>query len=113
MIMTSMHVGDTRSGKKILAYDELDELDIMNAISDFHERDFFDAYCVFQYMVVYTRKRYGADSISVRQFGFLTFLCEKNITKDFLSAEKVSLSLVTSIDLTKFGKSLTKKIFHD
>ena len=82
----------------------------MAQIAD-HNLHAFDAYCVFQHAIIHTIRLYGENSDEYKIMSFMLSSHFKKMSEEFFESEKKSLGLVTSIDLSNYGKSLCKPFF--
>ena len=94
MIVLSRHLGETRSGKKICAYDTNDIEYIQSQTMDYEEKDHFDAFCLFQFFSVKAVRQYGQFSDEVKLMDFMSVVFSfyntspalSNLTKSVITA---------------------------
>ena len=113
MTIPSRHLGDTRSGKKICLYDTSDLEYIRLQLSEFEEKDHFDAFCMFQYFSVRAIRQYGRSSDGAITMERMSDFHGSCIDAIFREQEMQLLSLVTSVDLMNHGKSLVKSVHRE
>ena len=106
MIIPSRHRGTTRLRRDVCDYDTNDEQYIRAQIAEYKPSDSFDAFCIFEYFVVWAVRHYGIDSPETRHFSKMSDLHRGFLTDAFLEKEKAVLSLPTSAALAEYGKSL-------
>ena len=106
MIIPRRHLGTTRSGKLVFLYATDDERTILAQIADYELADNFDAYCMFQCLIIDAVRRYGLDSEEAHRLVAMGNLHLKTLTASFIEREKRLLSLHTSIAIAVYGKSL-------
>ena len=113
MKLPEQRLGSTRSGKLIryLLTDDADEL--ANLTKNYRSEDHFDAYALFQFLVMRELSRYGRDSIHVDRYDQLSQFHQERLSAQQIAAEMVGLSLTTIFDVVNFGKSRADPIFHD
>ena len=113
MIITSRLWGETRSGKQIFSYQTDDIAHIKEQISDFDLHDHFDGYCLFQWLLISTIRKYGQNSLELDEYTLMSATHYGFLSSEFIKGEKQTLCLVTSVDLVTHGKSLLKDFFLD
>ena len=113
MNVPERHLADTRSKKRICAYDT-DATGYINAQTvDFDRHDDFDSYCVFEYAVIRAIRLYGDNSAEQHVMEKMSAIHRERLDEDFFAAECVSLSLFTSIAIKNYGESLCKPFFNN
>lgn len=113
MLIPQFHVANSRSGKKIYLFETSDIGYVMAKTADQDEHDQFDAYCVFEHLMIRSFKRFGSESKEFRQSAFLGSYYVSKMGTEFLALEKEALGLATSIDLVNHGKSLCKHFLRE
>ena len=108
MIITARYFGDTRSGRGIYAYGTKNLAYIRAQTKDLTARDHFDAVCLFQFLMVRALRQDGEDSAEFEIMFFMSYYHQSQISQEVIATQKALLSLVTSIDVSKFGESLVK-----
>ena len=111
MIITSRLWGETRSGKGILSYQTDDIIYIEEQIHNFDPHDHFDAYCLFQWLLISAIRKHGPNSSEFNEYTIMSTVHFDYLSAEFIDIEMKDLSLVTSIDVAKHGKSLLKDFF--
>ena len=113
MQLPEQRLGSTRSGKLIryLLTDDADEL--ANLTKNYRSEDHFDAYALFQFLVMKELSRLGADSVHIVRYDQLGRYHKKRLTNQERADQIVKLSLATIFDVVNFGKSRADPIFHD
>jgi hypothetical protein len=107
-------IGTTSSGKRIYSAYRPDEVEIsidMNFV-DFSYADYFEAYCLFEYLSLRTFKKHSSTSVE-----FLVYLIFIDIIKEHLGHRlemiKTEMKLMTVIDVVKLGASFVSIEFKD
>ena len=113
MQLPEQRLGSTRSGKLIryLLTDDANEL--ANLTLNYRSEDHFDAYALFQFLVMRELSRLGADSVHIVRYDQLGRYHKKRLTKQERADQMVMLSIATIFDVVNFGKSRADPIFHD
>ena len=113
MQLPELRLGSTRSGKLIRYLITYDTNELANLTLNYRSEDHFDAYALFQFLVMRELSRYGADSIHVERFDQLSYFHKNQLNVQESTAEMAKLSLTTIFDVVNFGKSRADPIFHD
>ena len=113
MLIHQFHVANSRSGKKIYLFETSDIGYVMAHTADQDKHDQFDAYCVFEHLMIRSCKKFGSESKEFRQSGFLGSYYASKMSTEFLALEKDALGLATYIDLVNHGKSLCKPFLRE
>ena len=113
MQLPEQRLGSTRSGKLIryLLTDDADEL--ANLTKNYRSEDHFDAYALFQFLVMKELSRLGADSVHIVRYDQLGYFHKSQLSIQDIAAQMVGLYLTTIFDVVNFGKSRADPIFHD
>ena len=113
MQLPELRLGSTRSGKLIryLLTDDANEL--ANLTQYYRSEDHFDAYALFQFLVMKELSRYGRAPIHVDRYDQLSQFHQEQLSAQQIAAEMVGLSLSTIFDVVNFGKSRADPIFQD
>jgi len=106
-------LGSTRSGKLIRYLLIEDAHELANLTHNYRSEDHFDAYALFQFLVMRELSRYGRDSIHVERYDQLSQFHQEQLSAQQIAAEMVGLYLSTIFDVVNFGKSRADPIFHD
>ena len=96
---------------RYLLTDDANEL--ANLTKNYRSEDHFDAYALFQCLVMRELSRYGRDSIHVERFDQLSYFHKNQLKVQESTAEMAKLSLTTIFDVVNFGNSRADPIFHD
>ena len=104
--------GQTRSGKTICTYLTDDPTTVTESFKDYSSADDFDAYALFQYLMLREVRRAG-ESEEHRRFNIWSLFHEKRLTDAYKAAQMKALSLVTSIHVVKHGKGRADRFFRD
>ena len=112
MIIPSRQLGNTRSGKNICFYETKEIEYIRGQTNIFDEHDHFDSFCLFQFLIIRAVRQYGEFSEEAEKMEFMSEFHRKSMNAEFVSKEKNSLAIVTSIDICNYGKSRVKHIFR-
>ena len=113
MTIPSRHLGDTRSGKKICTYDTKELNYIRSLTNQFGKSDHFDSFCLFQFMLLKAARQYGDFSAEYQKMEFMSIYHDGNMDEEFISKEKMLLSLITSIEVRNYGESLVKQSLRE
>lgn len=104
--------GQTRSGKAICTYLTDDPSAEAESFKEFSREDDFDAYALFQYLIIRELRREGGAAENNR-FALWSVFHEKRLGDQEKTAQMRALSLVTSIDVAKHGKCRADHFFRD
>ncbi len=107
-------VGKTRTGKHINIY--LSDGDIRDSISiaNFSMDDHFDAFAVYEYLALRSKRRNGEDCHWLKRFSNLAIYHERillNNKEMEYAAERAAVH--GALDLREHGKHLSSKEFQD
>jgi len=103
--------GQTRSGKAICTYLTDDPTTVAESFKDFSSEDDFDAYALFQYLMMREVRRAG-ESEENKQFTLWSTFHEKRLTDADRAAKMKALLLVTSIHIVNHGKGRADRPFR-
>ena len=95
--------GQTRSGKVICTYLTDDPTTVAEAFEDFSNEDDFDAYALFQHLMIREVRR-AVETEDRGRFTMWSAFHEKRLADADKAAQMKALSLVTSIDVVHYGK---------
>jgi len=104
--------GQTRSGKVICTYLTDDPTMVAESFTDFSSEDDFDAYALFQYLMMREVRRTGV-SRENKQFTLWSVFHENRLTDADRAAQMKALSLVTNIHIVNHGKGRADHFFRD
>jgi hypothetical protein len=104
--------GQTRSGKVICTYLTDDPTMVAESFTDFSSEDDFDAYALFQYLMMREVRRTGV-SRENKQFTLWSVFHENRLTDADRAAQMKALSLVISIHIVNHGKGRADHFFRD
>ena len=104
--------GQTRSGMDICTYLTDDPTTVAEAFKDYSSEDDFDAYALFQHLIIREVRRAG-ESDENKRFALWSAFHEKRLTDAGKAAQMSALSLVTSIHIVKHGKGRADRFFRD
>ena len=112
----SFKVGKTRL-KKVITCAAEENLNLPKLIykycSDFLSEDFFDAYCIFEFLIQREIRHNQLHSEEMRLFEKNQKIIKEIICSSFIEEEKLRLGLKTSLDVCLFGSRLTNIEFKD
>jgi hypothetical protein len=75
--------------------------------------DHFDAYALFQFLIVRELGRHGRSSHEITKYRKLGSFHELELSSDEFRTEMQLLSLATIFDVSKHGRGCSDSIFHD
>jgi len=113
MKIPAQRIGETRSGKRICTYHTEDASERSELLKDFNVHDDFDAFALFQYLLLREVKRGSADSSDFQRFQSWSDLHAQRAGSTEVSILKAELSIITSLDLVKYGQRRADHIFRD
>jgi len=113
MNIPNQKLGETRSGKPICTFTTEDAKTVVGLTADFTAADRFDAMALLQYLAIRALRRAAADPHEFGRYAWHASIHMNLISKEDLQKEMRSLSLVTSIGVSKHGKSRADHIFVD
>jgi hypothetical protein len=104
----SFVVGKTRSGKEIrcLMSCNAAEWMMVSRCGNFGLDDYFDAYCVFEFLMVRAQRRGGWDSSEVELFKAHSGVCQWFFGEEVLEELKELNGIITSLDVLRLGSEL-------
>ena len=97
-------VGYTSSNKPIYQYFAADIKHMSQDVADFSNEDYFDAFAVFDYLLLVYWRKYGefsqeyTDGYSMRVFYI------DHISQEYKEQRRVELRLNTAFDLSNYGR---------
>ena len=97
-------VGYTSSQKPIYQYYAEDIKRMSQDVADFTNEDYFDAFTVFDYLLLVYRRRSGEfpeDYISGR---IMMVFHNARISREYKDQRRVELRLITAFDLSNYGR---------
>ena len=103
--------GQTRSGKAICTYITEDSTMMTEAFKDFSTKDDFDAYALFQHLLIRELRRAGESDEYQRYLRWSAFH-EQRLGDQEKAAQMAALSLVISIDVAQHGKGRADHFFR-
>jgi len=106
-------VGSTRSGQAIVMFFTDDEEFIARTFNELTLEDHFDAWAVFQRLMIRSKRKLGEETDEYARYRDSTERHRSYLTQEFVATEMQRLSLATSIDLVRFAAPLTEHIFVD
>jgi len=109
--MPAQRFGQTRSGKAICTH-LTDNPTTVEHFKDFNSEDDFDAYALFQYLLIRELRRTNNCGAHRRYVTWALFH-DNRLGDPEKAAQMSTLSLVTSIDIVKHGKSRADHFFRD
>ena len=113
MQLPEQRLGSTRSGKLIRYLLTDDAHELANLTKNYRSEDHFDAYALFQFLVMRELSSYGRDSIHAERYELLGQFHIDQLSVRAHADQMTELSLMTIFDIAKFGKSRADPIFHD
>ena len=103
--------GQTRSGKAICTYLTDDPTTVDESFKDFTSDDDFDAYALFQYLMIREVRR-GVGHVENKQFTIWSSFHENQLTVADRTVQMEALSLVISIHIVNHGKGRADHLFR-
>ena len=113
MKIPAQRFGETRSGKPICTYHTEDASARSALLKNFNVDDDFDAFALFQYLLLREVRRRPTNSHDVKRFQSWSDLHAQRIGGAAFSILKVRLFIITSLDLVKYGKRRADRLFRD
>ena len=113
MQLPEQRLGSTRSGKLIRYLLTDDAYELANLTQHYRSEDHFDAYALFQFLVMRELSRLGADSVHIVRYDQLGYFHKSQLSIQDIGAQMVGLYLTTIFDVVNFGKCRADPIFHD
>jgi len=104
--------GQTRSGKVICTYLTDDPTTVAESFKDFSSEDDFDAYALFQHLMIREVRR-AVETEDRGRFTMWSAFHEKRLADADKAAQMKALSLVTSIHIVEHGKGRADLFFRD
>ena len=112
MKIPTQRFGQTRSGKVICTYLTDDPTTVAESFKDFSREDYFDAYALFQHLMIREVRR-AVETEDRGRFTMWSAFHEKRLADADKAAQMKALSLVTSIHIVEHGKGRADRFFRD
>ena len=97
-------VGYTSSNKPIYQYYAADIKHMSQDVADFSKEDYFDAFAVFDYLLLVYWRKYGEFSQEYTDGRSMWVFHNARISKEYKEQHRVELRLFTAFDLSNYGR---------
>ncbi len=86
---------------------------LITKLSGLSDSDFFDAYCMFQWLVIRASRRYGENSSEHLFWHQVNLKLGKSLKAETLMKQKQATNLKTAMDMMKHGIKMVEKYLRD
>ena len=108
-----MNIGKTRTNNPVI-YDPSQDLDAFEAeILGLSLEDQFDFYCIYQWLLIRSSRKYGEDSEDLHFWINRARILTSAIPEEDKETQMNLLGLKTSFHLVKFGREMTDDFWRE
>ena len=113
MKQPEQRLGSTRSGMIIRDHITDDTNELTNLTRNYGADEHFDAYALFQFLLMRELSKYGRESVHIKRYELLSEFHNDQLSVQDSAYQMAALALTTIFDVANFGKSRADPIFHD
>jgi hypothetical protein len=97
-------VGFTSSQKPIYQYEVGDSKHLSQGVSKFTDEDCFDAFAVFDYLMLVYWRRFGELSHEYADGGNMMNFYREHLSSEYIEKRQAEICLTTAFDVSKYGR---------